>query len=364
MADTRTPLGELHEKAGATLVRRGEFEVPASFTRPESEYQAMRKVAGIIDLCAAPRFKLQGVQRVEALDFLATINVEGIGMNRARAGYLCNEHGGVVDEVIILKTEQYLLVQGTSTDRAGLNAWVEEHLREFDVEFVESTTTQGCIEVRGPMARTILDAVLLDGSPPPDVGSATICAIGQARCLVTRRRHANMDSYLLHTGAFFLQPLWERLSMTGQNMGAAPVGWNAQEILRIEAGIPGFGTEIDSDTTPMELGTANRLDFSKDDYLGRRALMHQSCAEFSRRMVALRFEAAHPLERDMLLEFESMPVGRITSATTLPNQRVTAALGFVDALKSQTGSTLQARARTHVLSGKVVDPFTTETPAG
>lgn len=355
MAETRSPLTELHERAGAQFEQVGESKVPAAFSNPDAEHAAMHRVAGILDLCHTPRFKFEGIQRVEALDHLCTIDVAALKPNTARACYLCNESGSAIDRVVVLKTDQYILLQGTSTDRAALQHWIEEQAKDFDIECVDSSTSQGCIEVRGPMARTILEAVVLDGTLPSLAGEAAICSVGQARCLVLRRGYGSIESYLLHTGAFFIQQLWERLIMTGQNMGAHPIGRRAQEIMRIEHGFPGFGTEIDADATPLELGVANLVDFSKREHLGREALMRHSSAEFLRKMVALRFDAPTPPERGAWIEFDSMPIGRVTSSAVLATQRRCAALGFVDVLKSAKNTVLQARTRSQVIAGRVVE---------
>lgn len=355
MAGRRTQLGNTHQANGARFIELGDFSIPAVFSSVEEEYRALKETAGLIDRSHECRFKIKGTDREAVLDNLVTRDLRKMDSNEVVHCYICNEQGGIVDDALVLKTDQFYVFHGRSAKRGQVNEWFQAQAGEADVEIQDSTTTQGCIEVRGPAGRTLVEGVVLDGKLPEKHGESTIVQIGQARCLVLHVKHRLTERFLIHAGALYIQPVWERLQSAGHNINAVPVGYAACEVARIEAGEPGYGTEIDPDTTPLDLNATRQVDFSKPSFIGRRALAHQACAEFTRRLVQVRFDVPNSPEAGSRLEFDGMPVGRVTSACRSLALGCGVALGFVDGLKAAPGVCLQVRMRNQLLVGAVVE---------
>ena len=343
MAGRRTPLGSWHEAHGARFVEEGGWEIPAYYTSVDAEYEILRDAAGLIDLCHQGRFKVSGERRHDALNRLVTIDLKRVPQNRLAHCFMCNDRGGIIDEVAVFKGDQFFLIHSHGGARQQVHQWLREQMEEFGVDVVDSSVTQGALEVRGPLARSILDASLLDGSPPPEPNTTAIVQIGQARCLVFNRKFGQSQSFEIYAGSLYVESVWDRIYSVGSKMGLVPVGWQTLDVVRLEAGIPRYGREIDEDTTPIEIGAAMRVDFSKRKFTGKRALLHSTCGEFSRRLVTLRFDGVELLAKGDAIEVEGTPIGYITSGARSPRIDRAIAMGFVDALKSTAGTQVQVR---------------------
>ncbi|MCB2153916.1 aminomethyltransferase family protein [bacterium] len=343
MAGRRTPLGSWHEAHGARFIEEGGWEIPAYYSSVEAEYDALGDSAGLIDLCHQGRFKVSGEKREEALNRLVTIDLKRLPQNRLAHCFMCNERGGIIDEVAIYKGDQFFLIHSHGGARQQVHQWLRDEMEEFDVEVADSSVTQGALDIRGPLARSILDASVLDGSPPPEPNTTSIVQIGQARCLVFNRKIGSSQSFEVYAGSLYVESVWERIYSVGSKMGLVPVGWLTLDVLRLEAGVPRYGREIDDDTTPIEIGAAMRVDFTKRKFLGKRALLHSTCGEFSRRLVTLRFDGVKIPSKGDPIEVDGTPVGFVTSGARSPRIDRAIGMGFVDALKSTVGTQLQVR---------------------
>lgn len=355
MAGKRSPLAHWHESHGARLLESHGIEVPYRFSTSEAEYESLRTAAGLIDRCHDSRFRLTGEAAGEVLDFLTTSVLSGLEPNQTRQSYMCNERGGIIDSVAIHRTDKFYLLHGTGSMSERLLGWMQSQTADKAIEIANNTKTQGTIEVRGPLAHGILESALLDGSLPHRPGESTIVQIGQARCLIFNAPFAGIEGYQINMGTPFLEDVWDRLYSMGAQLGLVPVGQQAVDILTLEAGIPQVGTEIDEDTTPIELGEAEDIAFHKRRFVGRRALLHSTCGEFSRRLVNIRFEDGRMPRGGDRVMYDGMPVGRITRAARSPRLGMGIALAFVDALKAARGTQLQIAAQEHTLVGEVID---------
>lgn len=354
----RTPLYDRHKAEGAHFVDLSGWQIPDYFRAPLAEYEALRNTAGLVDLCHQGRLKITGSDGVALLDELVTINVDALPVNTEKNCYLLNDRAGIIDEISVFKTEKFCTVHCSGLMKERVQEWLAENGNERDdFQLTDASSSQGSVELRGPMASAVLRDALLDGEPPEMEGQTSIIQVGQARCLVVKKRFGNSEGFRIDTGGLFLVPVWDRLLAIGKNRAALPVGFRALEMLRIEAGIPGTGAEIDEHTTPFEIGATLRVEISKGHFLGRRALLHSTAAEFQRRLIHLQFNSAEAPQPGDSIEFDGIPVGYISSATTSPRLEKAVAMGFIDALKTLRGTGVEVRRSDNTIMKAVIsDP--------
>jgi len=356
MSDQRTALHSRHEALGAHFVPYGEWRIPDYYESIEAEYEAMRNTASLIDCCHDGRLRVSGDSTIPFLNMMTTMDVSQIPVNALRDTLILNDRGGIVDTVVLFRADKFCTVHCSGLVRRRLMQWFDQNKADFpDIAVADNTTAQGCVELRGPMARSILESTLLDGTIPKDINSSVIVQIGQARCLVTFRRTMGMDVFRIETGGLFVEAVWDRLMTMGEPRGMAPTGWRAQEIVRVEAGVSGVGAEIDEETTPLEVGAMMQLSFNKLEFKGRTAVLHSTAREFARKMVSLRFEEAKPPEPGDPIEIDGVPMGYVTSAVYSPRSQTARALGFVDTVRSSRGTQVMVRGRERQMVGTVAD---------
>lgn len=337
MIGKKTPLHDWHSANGARFMEFGGWQLPEIYGKHvEQEYASLRNGAGLIDLSYESRIRVEGDDAEIFLNEMVTIDLQNMQPRTVRHCFVCNQKGGIIDQVILYRDQSYFLILGSAPARYALLDWLEKtsESRSYQVNVADVTTAQGQVQLLGNAAPTVLRQVgVLDGALDP--GAATVATIDNARCLIF---HRMTDGYDLITGSVYIQPLWERLADTVTKMGSRPVGMRAREIYRVESGQPLHGKEIDEETTPLELGQGAMCDFRKKDFNGRRALMHSVSAEFQRQLSAFRIEAESPAEAGAEIVMEGFPLGRLTSVAISPVMRCKLALGFVSSLNSKPGN--------------------------
>jgi len=345
MSSKTTALNERYVSDKATFIKLGDWEVPDYFTSPEEEYQALTTEAGLTDISHDGRIKISGDDRDLGVDLMTTIKMDRLPMNSARDAFILNDKGGILDMVNIFRTEKFYQIQTSCLAFDRLMTWLQEKAAQLDsFEIADATTSQCTLEVRGPNSRNVMQAAIMDGLIPDRVNHATFPQIAQARCMVVYYRDNNqMDRFRITTGAYYIESVYSRFLSIGENMNLKQVGWRAQEMFRIENFVPAIGAEFDDHTTPLEIGLGTFIDFGKDRFVGRRALLHSTTKEFQRKLVKFKFDGGFVPEPGDPIELDNVPIGYITSATFSPRQNCCIGMGFVDFIQSQPGSTFQVK---------------------
>ncbi|MGF1572332.1 MAG: glycine cleavage T C-terminal barrel domain-containing protein [Sumerlaeia bacterium] len=351
----KTALNERFIAEKATFIKLGDWEVPDYFSSPDNEFRALMETAGLVDLSHDGRIKISGLDKDLGMDLMTTIKMDKLKENMARDAFLLNDRGRVLDFINILRSEKFYLLQTSCLAFEPLMGWLKEKASQLEnFEITDSTTTQSALEVRGPSARTIMKAAIMDGTIPNNANEISISQIGQARCLIICYKENDVERFRINTGTYFLEAVYDRLMNVGRPMGIEQVGWRAQEMVRIQNFIPGIGAEYDENTSPLEIGMASAIDFNKESFVGKRALLHQTLTEFKRRLVRLEFRAPNtPMPGDTI-ELEGVPIGYITSAVRSPIKNVAIGMGFVDAIQSHPGNVMQVRLKQGMNTATIV----------
>lgn len=359
MAPKRSPLHGTHERNRATFMEEGGWEVPANYGSIQSEYATLRNHCGLIDLCHLARYRINGPDREFFVQHLTTIGMEGMEPRTSHTAFMLNESGGIIDAIIIYKDEQYILLNGHADNRSRVLDWIRaqsaEH-PEFDVEIVDVGTAQGQIELRGPSSRAIMEASLI-GTLDLGDSQSSLVTIGNARCLLNRRRFCGTDGYMIIAGSVYIQNIYDHIMSVGRQMNLRPAGEEALDIFRIEAGLAGVGRELDEDVTPIEIGGMEQVQMNKGHFVGKRALLHHSAAEFQRRMVLVKASTGPPraIPKGEIC-FDTMSIGYVTSSVLSPAAGAGIALGFVDAIMAQPGTRLFVRSGQEAAEVEVIRP--------
>jgi len=176
----RTPLFDLHHREGAKFVEFAGWELPLHFGSILEEAKAVRSSCGMFDVSHMGRIGVQACKRVsvnvvasaqansvaEKLDWLVTMDVKNLAVGQVRYGFLCNERGGIIDDLTVarLGESEFLLVVNASRREVDF-AWMRKHL-PADVEIVDRTFETAMIAVQGPDALEIVDG-LVDSEEKP-----------------------------------------------------------------------------------------------------------------------------------------------------------------------------------------------------
>ena len=339
-----TPLYERHVALNARLVPFAGWQMPLQYASGIiAEHQAVRGAWGIFDVSHMGRLVFQGADALTLLDYLVTSHVAGLNDNQARYGFMCLEDGGILDDVVVLRkaADMFLLVCNASNHGAVV-AWAEQHATGRDVNIDDRTAETVMVAVQGPQARAEVDRVL-GGTVPPlrrFHGAQVDSPLGSI--LVTRTGYTGEDGYELISSAPVGQRLWDALLAAG----VTPCGLGARDTLRLEAGLPLHGQDIDRTTNPLEAGLERFVHLAGGDFVGKGAIESAAHKGVTRRLMGFKTVERGAVPRhDQPIQHAGSTIGRVTSGNFAPSLGVSVGLGYVPPEHSTPGQRLEVEAR-------------------
>lgn len=378
----RTPLYSWHAARGARLVPFGGWEMPVQYSSIVEEHTATRTAAGLFDICHMGRLNFVGPGAAAFLDRLLTNSVATLKPGQIRYSLLCDESGGVLDDVLVYRTPapghtDHMLVVNAS-NRQKILDWIQSHNMSADaVELQDKTLEWGMIAAQGPQALEIVQPLVklwLD-APPSSGGPHTANArldsipyyhfVGIETCgtwgIVSRTGYTGEDGVELIVPAEKIVELWQRVHEAGQDQGLKACGLGARDTLRLEAGMPLYGHELDEQTDPFMAGLDFAVKLDKPDLIGKRALLMAKKARdamLSRCRVGLELEGKR-IARECVSVFQGdSKAGYVTSGTFSPTLAKSIAMAYVQPDLSEPGVNLSVDIRGQHVPARVVKlPF-------
>ena len=276
--DRTTPLSHMHETAGARMVPFAGWSMPIQYRSILEEALVVRSAVGLFDLTHMGRFRFEGEDAAALLDRVTTHQASAMAPGRVRYGLLCQEDGGVRDDVLVYREaggETWWLVVNASNADADA-AWIREQAGAsgFDASLVDETGALAMIALQGPRSTETLaphtDCAL-------DALGYYMCdradAFGLENMFVSRTGYTGEDGFEIFVPWADAPRVWEALIESGRPHGLEPIGLGARDTLRLEAGMPLYGHELGTDINPIEAGQGWALRWADGhDFIGRAAL--------------------------------------------------------------------------------------------
>ncbi len=297
----KTPMSDWHAANGAVFEPVGRWRRPFYYPRTgedmesaiRRECRAVREGAGLLDASTLGKIDLQGADVVTLLDRVYTNGWGSLAVGQCRYGVMLRDDGMVFDDGVTARlSEQHYLMTTTSGHADAVLSWLEEWLQcewpDLDVWPSSVTTQWATINLAGPRAREVLQAVGIDidisreGSPYLSVRDAVVAGI-PAR--IFRVSYTGELSFEINVAARYGLTLWEALMKAGEPLGIAAIGTEALHVLRAEKGYIAVGHDTDGTVTPLDLGMGWIIDKTKTDFIGKRGLARSDLARPGRKQL-------------------------------------------------------------------------------
>ena len=354
----RSPLHEIHRSLGAQFFEFAGWEMPLQFTSILEEHRAVREQAGLFDVSHLGQVEVSGPGAGRLLQSLLTNDVSRLEVGQSQYTLLCNEEGGVIDDLILYRRERerYLLVVNAANAQRDLD-WIRSHLpREVTLE--HAIGGAGLLALQGPRTARILEAVSdLDPSGVPAF-HASEARVGGVVAYVGRTGYTGEDGFEVAVKGHDAIPVWEALMEAGEAEGILPAGLGARDTLRLEAALALHGHELDEETTPLEAGLGWCVAWDKGEFVGREPLLVQRSDGVDKKLVGLRMlDPGIPRHGYRVLEGDR-PVGSVTSGSFSPTLRRSIALAYVPPRLAEVGTEVSVEIRGRPRRAEVVrKPF-------
>ena len=330
-------LEKVHERLGASFRDEQGWRVPASYGDEKAEYAAVRDGgAGLIDLSSRGRIRVSGSEAIMFLNGLITNDMKTLAENHWMAAAFPNVQGRLIaavrvarlaDEPAKKKASPTFLLETEAATHESVLKTITRFTRAGDFHVTDITSETTLLSVQGKGATEIARKVLGEAAAqiPPD--GALEIDWRQSTVTVIRATHTGEDGFDLIVKSTQAYAMWE--SLTGA--GAQPVGHDALEILRIEAGIARYGRDMDETNVVTETNLDDAVSFTKGCYIGQEIIARiKYRGHVAKKLTGLMFERHEPIEIGAAIKSaEGKAIGRITSMAQSPGLGRTIALGYV-----------------------------------
>jgi folate-binding protein YgfZ len=335
-----TPLGPEHEALGAHFAEFFGCALPAHYGDGEREYKCARESAGLMDTNYRALVSLTGADRVRYLNAMLTNNIRDLAPGQGNISLLLSPQGRILAEVETLALTDRLLCVSHAMIREKLVATLEKFIIMDDVTLEDITERMGTVALEGPKAPEIVHAICgLDLNSLAELGHAEATISGIA-CRVVHRRPGGVPSAEFIAERAQLAALWNLLLEKARARGGGPVGYEALNILRLEAGIPWYGYDFDESQIPHQAALeATHISFTKGCYTGQEIVERvRSQGNVQRRRAMLRFAGDAVPARGEPLFSGAAEVGFVTRAARSPKFGGVIGMGYVRREQMEPGS--------------------------
>jgi aminomethyltransferase len=316
----KTALFDEHVAYGARIVPFGGFEMPVQYSSVLKEHAAVRHRAGLFDLSHMAQYELRGDGVAAWADGLTVNEVGTMAPFQARYNIFTNDAGGAHDDVLFYRLpDRWLLVVNAGNAEKMwpyLQASVAGHP---DVHLESHHGSRALIAVQGPRAVEIV-------APLCDIGVAALkyyfCAEGSvdgAKAIIARTGYTGEDGFELFVEGADAPRLWRLLLQRGAAHGLEPAGLGARDILRLEAGMPLYGHELEEDISPLAGGQRWAVKFRKPEFVGKAALEAQRDADDYDRIAGVMLLGRVPARAGYPVFANGERVGEVKSASIAPS---------------------------------------------
>jgi aminomethyltransferase len=355
-----TPLLDRHRALGARVVEFGGWLMPLQYSGILQEHRAVREQAGLFDLSHMGELFLEGPDAGAALAAALVTDPPSLKVGRAHYSMICEADGGVIDDLIVyrLGDERFLVVANAGNSQV-VSDTLAERLAGFRAILDDRSLATALVAVQGPRSPGIL-APLTD----VDLGSLKYYAIAEGNvagipALVARTGYTGEDGFEVFVDVRRAGELWDALFEAGRPDGLVPVGLGARDTLRLEAGMPLYGDELDRTTTPFDAGLGRVVKLEKPgDFVGRAALERVAREGARRRLVGLVVKGRGIARHGYAVQAGDRRTGVVTSGTQSPTLGVPIAMAYVAPADGEVGTVLDVVIRDQRVSSEVVPlPF-------
>jgi glycine cleavage system T protein len=326
----KTPLYETHKELRASFAEFSGWEMARSYTGENKERQQVRTAVGLLDLSYYGAIKIGGREAINFLNGLVTNDVKSLSKGKGMRAAFLTGHGKVRAFCRVLGLgNEYLIINDPQThDKVFKYVFPFSYAGDFKVDDVSDEYR--IVSMQGPQSGLVMKEICFEPVPSlADYDWVENIIAGQ-HVLVSNASHTGETGFDVLVPASGLKDVWDFILLKGSFHSIVPVGMAALESLRVEAGIPVYGVDVDESNMMLEVGLGEAVSFTKGCYTGQEAVaMATYRGHVSKKFSGLLVESdVVPASGDKLFK-EAKEIGYITSAINSEALGTVIALGYV-----------------------------------
>jgi folate-binding protein YgfZ len=326
-----TPLLAEHHARGAQLEEFSGCLLPKSFAGSAEEYRSAREHVAIFDMNWQAIVTLAGRDRVKYLHAISSNNIKELAEGHGMPALLLTPQGRILAEVEVYTLPENLLALSHASVRERTVATLKKYILGSQVQLEDVTDKMGSIGIGGPGTASVvarISGLALSGFSEFSIAAATIEG---AACFLLKRSHWGSEGAEIIAPRENLEELWKYLSALVYAAGGQPIGMEALNSLRLEAGVPWFPADFNDSVIPHEAVLENtHISFNKGCYTGQEIVERvRSRGHVNKTRVSLRFSTTEPPAPGTKLLSAGAEVGTITSSAYSPQAGTAIGMGYL-----------------------------------
>ena len=360
----RTPLAALHERHGGRMVEFAGFWMPVQYKGVKREHAAVRESAALFDVSHMGQIALQGEHAATVADALLSRPVRDLRVGRVRYALMCNDAGGVVDDVTVYRRSEadVMLCVNAANIEKDL-AWIQAQV-DGKAEIRDESDATGLLALQGPRSAEILERLGVDTRSLRRFRFADFALAG-CKALISRTGYTGADGFEIYCPAANAPDVFEALLSQADDTGLELAGLGARDTLRLEAALPLYGHELDDCRSPLDAGLGRFVDLEGRDFVGSQALRLFAAKPPESQLIGFELTARGVAREGYPVLMDGVSVGRVTSGAPSPTLGKSIGLAYVPAARAGIGTPLEISVRDRPIPARVVEtPFLTGEAAG
>jgi aminomethyltransferase len=278
--------------------------------------------------------EIRGEEAVAFLRYALVSDPGALAEGQAQYSMLCEPDGGIIDDLIVYRLGHLRFwIVCNASNRAAVVDQLTSLLAhgDFGAEIEDRSERTALIAPQGPHAAGMLAG--LTSLPLDEIANyhAASGIMADVECLVARTGYTGEDGFELFCDARRARDLWEAIIEAGEPRGLRPAGLGARDTLRLEAGMPLYGNELDRQTNPFEVNLGRVVKLEKGEFVGRGALQAVQRAGPTRRLIGLQMIDDAIPRAGYEVRADGVTVGHVTSGTQSPTFGTRIAMAIVSA---------------------------------
>lgn len=363
----KTPLFESHASLGAKFTEFGGWEMPVRYKGLVEEHNCVRKRVGLFDVSHMGEILIKGENALRFLQMATTNDLSKVSMGQAQYALLCNQSGGVVDDIIsyFVSDNEYLLCVNAANTQKDVE-WLSLQLNSLGLDSVsieDVSSNYGQIAVQGPKARELVGEIF---SQYREISTlkpfSFICEkpqTGDFDLLIACTGYTGEDGFEIFCKTAATLEIWNQLLAVGEQFGVQPIGLGARDTLRLEVAYPLHGHELKDDLLALSSNVSWTIKFDKEFFIGKEALVQAKEKGVSQNLIGFEvIDRGIAREGARIFNQDDLEIGWVSSGTMTPTVGRAIGLAFVDTQKMSVSTEIFAEIRSKKLQiRKVKLPF-------
>lgn len=309
----KTPVNSRHRDLSALMAPFGGWDMPIQYEGIIAEHAWCRQKAALFDICHMGEFIFEGDFVTGGLEEVFTFSVKTIPVGRSRYGFLLNENGGIIDDLIVFRlTEDKVMIVVNAATAGNDFAVISDRLTGG--RFTDISGATGKLDIQGPLSRDVMVTAFGEQMAAIPYFKFITTTILGVEAIVSRTGYTGELGYEIFIPADRVCELWDLLL---QDERVKPAGLGARDVLRLEVGYSLYGSDIDEATTPLEAGLGGFVNFDKE-FIGRAALLRQKAEGVKRQKIAFQVSSRRSPRHHYEMLAEDQVIGAVTSGVFSP----------------------------------------------